>query len=655
MVCARGLGRGLVLLASLVLGACRGPDFDRGSASGLPMAMDEPSCARPSDGILTDPELQGVADLRIARDSAGLIAALAHPRAVVRGRAAFGLASLRARSAAPLLIEALQDRDALVRADAAFALGQLDALGGGEDALLALLAGEADGRVRACAIEALGKQGSVRSTSSLLAADGADLLAATLALARFAVRESRDLETFPIEVRDSLLARLVHPRREVRTRAAWFLSRRETAPLWVVRRSLVRAALARYPANEPAAGLVLKGLTNEFDILALPLVQYFATNSPDWRIRASAVSALARVGNSGPRTSVVLQALHDPAPLVRLAATQVLENEPSGPDFTRSAREILAGFPNDAFLAPSALRYLVRHRINQPVVEWAAELGLEDEDGWRVLRYGLAEYDGPEGADFLLRALSSSNAEVVDAAVRSVEDRWALVREFAFLHEEFAALVEQMLRRATELGLNGPTEVFDELLGMEPLSAFRTLPPLTPAGATVGARATPNQPLEAVVDWAFLASIGPRPRLVIELPQGVVTGELDTEQAPLAVQMLARLGERGAFDGVRFHRVIPNFVAQAGELPGATAGPGMRTEITRLPFGTDPAFGDHSVGMARSEAWDSETTQFFVTHSLQPHLDGEYGNIGHITSGLEVLDRVPPDARIVRLRVLSGH
>jgi peptidylprolyl isomerase len=59
--------------------------------------------------------------------------------------------------------------------------------------------------------------------------------------------------------------------------------------------------------------------------------------------------------------------------------------------------------------------------------------------------------------------------------------------------------------------------------------------------------------------------------------------------------------------------------------------------------------------MARSEAWDSETTQFFVTHSLQPHLDGEYGNIGHITSGLEVLDRVPPDARIVRLRVLSGH
>lgn len=654
MTCLRGPRRGSALLVAVLLTACVGPELDRAGEAVRSGDGVAPTCARPGDGILADPDLQAVADLRIVRDSAGLIEALDDTRAAVRARAAFGLASLRTASAAPGLVRALQDGDASVRADAVFALGQLEALGGAEEAVLDLLADEADGRVRACAIEALGKQGSERSVPRLLAAGGADLPSATLALARFGVRHSRDLETFPLVVRDSLLARLVHPQRDVRTRAAWFLSRRETAPLWVVRRSFVRAALARYPLEEPAAGLVFKGLTNEFDILALPLVQYFALESSDWRIRAAAVSALARVGNSAPRTGVVLAALQDPAPMVRLAAAQVIENEPSGPDFTRWAREVLSDYPDDPFLVPSALRYLVRHRINPPVAEWAANLRLDDGAGWRAMRFGLAEYDGPEGVEILLRALGSDSAEVTEAAVRSVTDRWELVREFPFLHEEFAALVEAALERSLDLWLEGPARVFEQLLATEPLASSRTGPTPYAALGDAMAGSMPQSAEQTEVDWAFLARLGARPRLVIEVPQGVVVSELDAEQAPLAVQMLARLGQRGAFDGVRFHRVIPNFVAQAGELSEAQATPVLRTEITRAAFGTDPGRGDHSIGMARSEAWDSETSQFFITHSMQPHLDGEYGNIGHLVSGQAVLDRIPPDATILRLRVVPG-
>lgn len=655
MTWRRGLRRGLALLLIGAGSACVGSEVDRGGASAPSSVSVAPSCLRPGDGLLTAPELQALAGRRIAGDSIGLIEALDDSDAAVRARAAFGLASVRAASAAPALIGALQDGEARVRADAVFALGQLDALGGAEEAVLALLARETDSGVRACIIEALGKQGTERSAIRLLGVEGADLPSATLALARFGVRRSGDLESFPLAIRDSLLARLVHPRRDVRTRAAWFVSRRETAPLWVVRRSLVRGALARYPADEPAAGLVLKGLTNEFDILALPLVQYFASQSPDWRIRASAVSALARVGNSPPRTGVVLKALRDPAPLVRLAAAQVVENEPSGADFTRWAREVLSGYPDDAFLVPSALRYLVRHRINEPVASWSAGLTLDDAVGWRALRFGLAEYDGPEGAQILLRALDSDNGEVVEAAVRSVADRWALVREFPFLHEEFVALVEGALERASSRGLEGPAEEFVQILASEPLVPFRSAPQLDAAVREAAIRSTPDVAPDPEVDWAFLARLGPRPRLVIEVPQGVVVGELDAEQAPLAVQMLARLGQSQVFDGVRFHRVIPNFVAQAGELFGSESSPAMRTEITRLAFGTDPGRGDHSIGMARSTAWDSETSQFFVTHSLQPHLDGEYGNIGRVVSGHDVLDRISPDVRILRLRVVPGR
>jgi peptidylprolyl isomerase len=161
-------------------------------------------------------------------------------------------------------------------------------------------------------------------------------------------------------------------------------------------------------------------------------------------------------------------------------------------------------------------------------------------------------------------------------------------------------------------------------------------------------------------DWAALRELGPRPRLVVDTRRGRIVAALDAESAPLTVATLARVANAGRFDGVPFHRVVPNFVAQGGDLTrvaGRNGGleHGMRSELTRIRFGEAGGGRHRIVGMARTAAFDTESTQFFITHSIQPHLDGEYTAFGQVVSGGEVVDRILPEDRIERMRIVPGR
>ena len=115
------------------------------------------------------------------------------------------------------------------------------------------------------------------------------------------------------------------------------------------------------------------------------------------------------------------------------------------------------------------------------------------------------------------------------------------------------------------------------------------------------------------------------PVLVLETERGVVVVDLFTEEAPLTVMTLARLAEEGRLDGVPFHRVLPNFMVQGGDVErgDGLGDPGfwIPSELTHLRYvrGT--------LGMARTDK-DTENSQFFITHSMQPHLDGGYTAFG---------------------------
>ncbi len=154
------------------------------------------------------------------------------------------------------------------------------------------------------------------------------------------------------------------------------------------------------------------------------------------------------------------------------------------------------------------------------------------------------------------------------------------------------------------------------------------------------------QPLSWYEERAQQA-IGRAPTLRIETERGVMDLALYAADAPLTVYNIASLARRGYFDEQHFHRVVPNFVAQAGDPRGdGSGGPGyaIRDELNRHRYERG------TLGMALSGP-DTGGSQFFITHSAQPHLDGGYTVFGELVGGFEVLDRIIQGDRIVRVTV----
>ncbi|HEX7313520.1 MAG TPA: peptidylprolyl isomerase [Pyrinomonadaceae bacterium] len=139
-----------------------------------------------------------------------------------------------------------------------------------------------------------------------------------------------------------------------------------------------------------------------------------------------------------------------------------------------------------------------------------------------------------------------------------------------------------------------------------------------------------------------LARIGKTVRAVIVTDKGSFTMELLPDEAPLTVDNFVGLARRNYFNNVLFHRVVPNFVVQGGDPRGdGNGGPGyqIRCEINEVSFNRG------AVGMALSGK-DTGGSQWFVTHSPQPHLDGGYTVFGRVVEGMEVIDRIVRGDRI---------
>jgi cyclophilin family peptidyl-prolyl cis-trans isomerase len=123
----------------------------------------------------------------------------------------------------------------------------------------------------------------------------------------------------------------------------------------------------------------------------------------------------------------------------------------------------------------------------------------------------------------------------------------------------------------------------------------------------------------------------------IKTERGDIVLQLFADKAPLAVNSFVFLASQRWFDGVMFHRVVPGFVAQAGDPSGTGRGnPGyfFNNEISDLKF-DKPGM----VGMANSGA-NLNGSQFFITFAPAPHLDGGYTIFGQVISGLDVAEQL---------------
>jgi cyclophilin family peptidyl-prolyl cis-trans isomerase/HEAT repeat protein len=135
-------------------------------------------------------------------------------------------------------------------------------------------------------------------------------------------------------------------------------------------------------------------------------------------------------------------------------------------------------------------------------------------------------------------------------------------------------------------------------------------------------------------------------KLTFHTKKGDFTVALDTKEAPVTSGNLYALARKGFFRDITFHRVVPDFVAQGGDPRGdGEGGPGysIRCEMTRRPYTRGV------IGMALSGK-DTGGSQFFFTHSPQPHLDGRYTAFGEVVSGMEVVDALLEGDVIVEVR-----
>jgi len=158
------------------------------------------------------------------------------------------------------------------------------------------------------------------------------------------------------------------------------------------------------------------------------------------------------------------------------------------------------------------------------------------------------------------------------------------------------------------------------------------------------------EPLFTDFDFNYLWALTDTVRVRIETARGDIVAELYPRIAPFTVMSFLKLAEqRGFYRGLSFHRVVPNFVIQGGDPHGdGWGGPGysIRSEFSPLTYDTGV------LGMA-SSGKDTEGSQFFITQSPQPHLDGRYTIFGRVVSGMDVVNRIQVDDHLFNVSIME--
>ena len=388
-----------------------------------------------------------------------------------------------------------------------------------------------------------------------------------------------------------------------------------------------------------------------------PLVAILGTRDAPANLRLEAVNALGAmhapaavtplldlVGDRGPSMrAAALRALHDidlaqflvvlsglesdPHWSVRAAIASLLATTPAGTGVPRLT-EMLKD-PDQRVVAP-VLGALVR--VKAPQVEAILVDHLKADDP--VVRMAAANGIGD------LRPAGGA-AALADAYKRALPDGTYVARAAAL-----AALAKYGAAAAVPT-LKDALQDKDWAVRVRAAALLKPLDPSTDVAAAIR-----PAPTRQAVDYASTQIIAPdySPHVYIDTDKGTIQVELAVLDAPLTAHNFMTLARSGFFNNLPIHRVVPDFVVQDGDPRGdGEGGPGytIRDELNELPYlrGT--------LGMALDWA-DTGGSQFFLTHSPQPHLDARYTAFGRVIEGFDVLDRLQQWDVIKGVRVWDG-
>jgi peptidyl-prolyl cis-trans isomerase B (cyclophilin B) len=138
----------------------------------------------------------------------------------------------------------------------------------------------------------------------------------------------------------------------------------------------------------------------------------------------------------------------------------------------------------------------------------------------------------------------------------------------------------------------------------------------------------------------------------METNRGTIEIELFAKEAPKTVNNFVFLAREGFYEGVSFHRVISNFVIQGGDPTGTgSGGPGYKFEDETR--GNPHRHGTGSLSMANAGP-NTNGSQFFITHSPQPHLDGKHTVFGQVTQGQDVVNAIRQGDKMLSVTITEA-
>lgn len=607
-------------------------------------------CAVSRDPWVRAKTALAVGRLRDPEASVHIPVLLRDPDPLVRRAAAFGAGISGDARLVRLLVAALGDTTPEVAAACAGALGRL----GTDEARAALVArAGTPGPGRAWAALALWRSPSGPAGASLLSARDAAVeepavgRAALYALARRPERDALPALRRALSDEDPWTAALA-------ARAVGLLADRESAPLLL--------ALARRPEPSPSiqALLALERLAASGAVLSDDLLRVAreraADPAPGVSLAAlrllgrcpgeeAAETLVAAVEGRGRRASVALSVLAVSNP-VRAEAIVFGPVGKERLELRLGAAEAVSSLP------PQAARRFVEHLLSDPSARVRA-----------TAAGGLSAEAAREAPGLLERALSDPDLAVAAAVLETAAPLVGRDQAFEGLARAFdsafdrcvssgeADFVVSALQAASALPQGAEERILPLAQAADPVARERARA-LLKAGAGGAPRTLLPRPVLTRLGPADYQRLSRRANgsvveATVSTPRGDLGLLLLAEEAPMTVESFVALAHRGFFDGLLFHRVVPDFVVQGGDPRGdGTGGPGyaIRDELNPVPYERG------TVGMALSGP-DTGGSQWFVTLSPQPHLDGSYTVFGRVVSGDDVLDRIEQDDRILKVSV----
>jgi cyclophilin family peptidyl-prolyl cis-trans isomerase/HEAT repeat protein len=643
----------------------------------LPLAA--PVLAQPAHPY-ADAVRRRIATAQDERKTAELLPFLRDKNPAYRAAAAEAMASVQDRAAVPALLPLLQDAAPAVRRAAAYALGQT----GDSTAVPALsqrlTQPEANSLARRAAYEALGRCVTKRSVSQLWQLKAAGVDSATA--------PGRAWGLYRAALRGLASAEAVSQATTLLSQNSRLLAARQGAS----------AALTR-----------MRGQDSTLARVALPVLLKALGSDPDYFVRANCATALGRVARPAVETVLLAAMNSDADHRVRIAALRalpatlrkgsiadgliikrclvsklpqesvvaaewLLKTPADGGDMLPVVREVHS-WRARATLLQAALRQA--HDAQRPAVadtirsryqrttnqyEKAALLTALSEDPAQfdfLAKEATLTTGPPVVPGSALAALVAIRGNKNFPAARAADFAAALRRALAGGDVAQLSTAAEAYADAKLVPAPQPEDLADLRQARDKLTLPREIEPWIALQQTLDKLEKAPAPMpvprgtasQHPIDWAVVQSVPVSQRVRLTTTQGVVELELKVVEAPGAVASFVTLVRQHFYDGLYFHRVVPNFVAQGGDPRGDGSGNTpytLRSELAPL------AYGAGAVGLA-SAGKDTESCQFFITHLPTPHLDGRYPIFAQVVSGLDVVQRLDIGDRIVAATLLPAR